>query len=398
MRSFFPVIFSLIFILVVGALELIFLRLLNKTWWDTRWIRRAAWSLPLVGIAAVLLWGIGAYNSIDWLSSSAAAFVILAFVLEAALMLSLPISGLIHLAHRIIDRILARRQAPPEPHIDRQRRLILKSAAAALPVITISSGAFGVGRAFASARVYEREMHFPHLPPEMDGLRVLHLSDLHLRHYVTLSDLENVLSDAAEYEPDLVAVTGDVADDLAQLPDALRMISELKAPLGTFATLGNHEYFRGVNDVRRIFDKSPVPLFINEGTAISVNGSRIFLGGIDDPRRMGAKDHAFFQRTIDQTLQFDGGEDFHILMSHRPDALDYASEVGIDLTLAGHTHGGQIGFGDRSAFERVWPDRYLWGVYERRDSQLYTTSGMGHWFPFRLGCPPEAPVIILRRA
>ena len=397
MRSFFPVIFALVFILLVGAFELLFLRVLNQPWWRTPWIRRAAWSLPLLGVVAVLLWGIGAYKSLDWLSSPAAVVAVLAFVLEAALMVSLPLSGVIHFIHSLIDRIHARRERSSDFQVDRKRRLFLKGAAAALPAVTISSGAFGVGRAFADARVYSREMFFPGLPEEMDGLSILQLSDLHLRHYVTLSNLESVLSDAAAFKPDLIAVTGDIADDLSQLPEALRMISEMRAPLGTFATLGNHEYFHGVAAVRRIFDHSSIPLYVNDGTAIDIHGRSLFLGGIDDPRHMGTKDLAFFRKTIDATLQYDGGEDFHILMSHRPDALDYASEVGIDLTLSGHTHGGQIGFGDRSAFELMWPDRYLWGVYRRKESQLYTTSGMGHWFPFRLGCPPEAPVIVLRR-
>jgi uncharacterized protein len=84
-------------------------------------------------------------------------------------------------------------------------------------------------------------------------------------------------------------------------------------------------------------------------------------------------------------------------MSHRPDAFDHAAVRGIDLTLAGHTHGGQIGMFGRSVFESYWPERYLWGRYERNGSQLYTSAGVGHWFPFRLGCPPEAPVIELTR-
>jgi predicted MPP superfamily phosphohydrolase len=89
---------------------------------------------------------------------------------------------------------------------------------------------------------------------------------------------------------------------------------------------------------------------------------------------------------------------FKILMSHRPDAFDYAASQGINLTLAGHTHGGQIGFMGRSLFDSYWADRYLWGEYRQGRSALYTSSGVGHWFPFRLGCPPEAPIIELRRA
>ena len=91
-------------------------------------------------------------------------------------------------------------------------------------------------------------------------------------------------------------------------------------------------------------------------------------------------------------------EAFSILMSHRSQALDYASPLGIDLVLAGHTHGFQLGLGGRSLFDSLLPDRYIWGQYNQGQSQLYTTCGVGHWLPFRFGCPPEAPLIVLHKA
>jgi predicted MPP superfamily phosphohydrolase len=84
------------------------------------------------------------------------------------------------------------------------------------------------------------------------------------------------------------------------------------------------------------------------------------------------------------------------LMTHRPDAFPPAAERDIDLMLAGHTHGGQVGFAGRSILESSLPGRYLWGKYLLGQSQLYTSCGVGHWFPFRLGCPTEAPIIELK--
>ena len=85
-------------------------------------------------------------------------------------------------------------------------------------------------------------------------------------------------------------------------------------------------------------------------------------------------------------------------MSHRPMALDYAADRGIPLTLAGHTHGGQIGFNGRSLLYAINPERSMWGQYERRDSKLYVSAGAGHWFPYRLGCPAEIPIYTLTSA
>ena len=112
---------------------------------------------------------------------------------------------------------------------------------------------------------------------------------------------------------------------------------------------------------------------------------------------MGAKNDEFFQKTIDETLTPVATGDTVVLMSHRPDAFDYAASKDVHLTLAGHTHGGQIGFMGRSVFETYSSGNYLWGEYTLGNSRLYTSAGAGHWFPFRLGCPTEAPVIELRR-
>src|SRR6185295_20296414 len=94
-----------------------------------------------------------------------------------------------------------------------------------------------------------------------------------------------------------------------------------------------------------------------------------------------------------------GADAFRLLMCHRPNGFPAAADAGFHLTLSGHTHGAQIGIGGKSALEVLGGggERYPWGSYERDGKRLYTTSGFGHWFPFRLGCPTEAPLIVLAR-
>ncbi|MBK7142821.1 MAG: metallophosphoesterase [bacterium] len=382
--------------LIIGLLQILLLWGFNRDWWRKRSIRWSSLMLPVVTLVAMGLWGLGEYYQNQWLSRPGMLLTALAFVLQFALLLSLPVSGLFHLINRLIDHLIRHRKT--DTAVDSNRRIILKGIAAAVPLATVTAAGAGFTRSFGSVNVFTKSIRIDDLPPSLEGYRILHLSDLHLRHYTTLEDLEDVLTRAREFNPDLVLVTGDVADDLGQLPDALKLIEQFKAPNGSFATLGNHEYFRGVEQVKSIFDQSAVPLFINQGTHVQVGGTSVFIGGIDDPRRMGAKETTFFQTTIDQTLEESHTDAFRILMSHRPDAFDHASEQGIALTLAGHTHGGQIGFMGRSVFDSYWEDRYLWGEYRRGKSVLYTSSGVGHWFPFRLGCPPEAPVLELHRA
>ena len=137
---------------------------------------------------------------------------------------------------------------------------------------------------------------------------------------------------------------------------------------------------------------------INESTSLDVRGTRIFLGGLDDPVSLRHLSPDFYVRALDTTLAERNDEDFTILMSHRPNVFPLAAERGVHLTLAGHTHGGQIGWWRRSFLEGAFPEKFLWGEYSLGDARLYTSCGAGHWFPFRLGCPAEAPVIELTRA
>ena len=105
-------------------------------------------------------------------------------------------------------------------------------------------------------------------------------------------------------------------------------------------------------------------------------------------------EYGFLTDSIKRALAGKPENSFTVLMTHRPEGFDPASEMGIELTLSGHTHGGQAGLNGRSLWS-AFTDRYLWGHYAKNGSQMYLSSGIGHWFPFRLGCPTEAPIIEL---
>ena len=400
-RLFIFGLFLLVVLTVIWLIDLVLLRYMNRPWWQNKVVRRVFRVLLPLGYISVILLGAGEYLGSTTTALVGSLGTSLISVIILSLVPALLVSGLFHLANVYLDRREQKKtQSTPEAlrePIDSSRRVFLRRAAIVVPALTLSTGVVGTMRSFTGVNVFRKRLSFPNLPADLEGLRVLHLSDLHLRHYVTTDDLEQVLIDAESHSPDLVVVTGDIADDLDQLPTALNMISQLGAPLGTYASLGNHEYFRGVGRVRRIHEASPVPLLVDTGHVVRVGQTDLLVAGIDDPRRMGAKETAFYRRTIDTTLTRSDSHDFSILMSHRPDALDYASTQGLDLILAGHTHGGQLGLFNRSVFETYWPERYLWGHYRRGTTQLYTSSGVGHWFPFRLGCPAEAPVIELTR-
>jgi len=403
MTELYPVFFATVVIVILSALEILFFRLLNRSWWNNRWLRRGSFLLPLCGLMAIVVWTIGlfAYNRTVALAGSFVTATVLILIL--ALLLSLPVSGVFNLAHDFLEKrsrgcLKGSRESVPKPEMPVRslpRRAFLKAAAAVVPVASISSGVSGVAYAFTGVRVYKRNLFYPDLPSELEGLRILHISDIHIGYYVWLEHIEQLLELARSYSPDIVVATGDLSDRLDLYGDMLRLLDQFRAPLGVYASIGNHEYFRGINRVLKIFDSSPVPLLLNTGVTLRYNGFPIFLAGADDPRYLSRRGSGFFRQTIDEAVSSASSDSFSILLSHRPEGFDYASEIGLDLTLAGHTHGAQLGFAGRSILEPVMPEKYLWGQYRRDRSQLYTSAGVGHWFPFRLGCPAEAPVLEL---
>lgn len=320
-------------------------------------------------------------------------------VFELTLVFTLPLSSLIRYVvgriARLVPPVRSFGAAANSDLIDPGRRKALGALVAAVPIGTLAMGAGGFGGALAGAKVYERKIAIESLPDDLKGLKIFHLSDLHLGPFVKLDDLEEVVAEAEKFQPDLVLITGDIADEVPLLADALKLIDQLRPRLGSFASLGNHEHFRGVKRIRKIIDRSPVSLLVDEGVTMTVGTAPLCLTAIDDPRRMGGDHTLFFRQALDRAMLASRSDDTVILMSHRPSVFDLASEIGVDLTLAGHTHGGQVGLAGRSLFEAYASESYLWGHYTRGKSQLYTSAGMGHWFPFRMGCPTEAPIITL---
>lgn len=398
MHSFTPIIFSTIVLVLFALIYLLLLRFLNRPWWSNRRIKLLSVGLPLAGLLSVGLWSLAMVLGSSWLRNLSVILVGLFMVFEIVLILTLPISSIIrNLGGWLVGLFGSSKAKGTDAHqpIDQGRRKVIGALAAAVPVTTLAMGAGGFGRALAGINVYERALTLPSLPDDLKGMKILHMSDLHLGPFVKLHDIEAALEDAEKYRPDLILMTGDIADDVSVLGDVLKMVDQLHPRLGTFASLGNHEHFRGLTQIKRIIDRSPVRLLVDEGTTIPVGESAIALTAIDDPRSMGRDHTQFFINSLDKALGGVRTGDTTILMSHRPHVFDYASERGVDLTLAGHTHGGQFGLMGRSMFERIGEGRYLWGDYSLGEGRLYTSAGMGHWFPFRLGCPPEAPVITL---
>ena len=399
MSELFPALFSAVMVSILGAIEIFLIWSLNRPWWKKRWIRNSAICLPVSGMGGILFWALAVVASPagSHLRSIGAIITSVVVIFELALMFSLPISGILHHIHFTQEWLSKKFRRADQHEANMNRRTFLKSTAAVVPVFTILASGTAVASSFAAARTPLIRLSYHNLPPAFEGFRILHLTDMHLGYYVGLQELEAFLLRLQGQKFDLILLTGDISDKYEILPRTLKLISELKPAYGTFASVGNHEYYRGIKEARKIFETSPIPLLLNQGVVLPIHETSLYIAGTNDPAYLGRDITTFMKNTVDQSLAGAPSGVFHLLMSHRPDGFNRAAELGVHLTLSGHTHGGQIGFNGRSAFESVMPQRYLWGHYQKEDSQLYTSSGFGHWFPFRLGCPAEAPIYVLTK-
>lgn len=388
--------FGYITIALLSSISLLLLRFFNRNWWDIRGVRQVFWAIVLLGLIGWTLFGAGRYFSSSSLIALGAIFAPLMFVFLVSLAISLPFSGILN---TIANYLRGRdRKLDGELAAGRSvtRRKFLHTSAAIFPVAALSAGAGGFVSSFSKVKVYELPLYYNNLPPQLDGFRIFHMSDLHLGRYFLLSDLVTLLQDVEPFRPDLVLVTGDISDVNTQLADTLSLTAQLRPPYGCISSVGNHEYYHGIRFAINTHAHSEIPLLINEGVVLNVNGAELFICGADDPARLFGDLDGFLRDTVDRSLYGAPSGAFKIVMSHRPRGFVEAANNGVELTLSGHTHGGQIGINGKSIFETTDPPNYYWGHYMLGASHLYTSSGVGHWFPFRLGCPAEAPVVVLR--
>ena len=400
--------------LLFGGLILVCVRFLHRPVWDRRWLRRTLIALVLITPLGSLLrgFGVGLFVksfSDPYIASIGALFSGGGAVLLLAVFFSMPFATFTRWFGGWMLARRARRVAPPSNVEDApavatvepiptggeelSRRRLLEGAVLTTPALFTGTAALGIGGAFVDTVVHTRKMSFPSLSKELNGLRILQISDLHLGAFITKSGVVDLVEKAREAKPDLVVLTGDICDYLPWLEFALKEIETIEAPLGHFAVMGNHEYYRGARATREIYGKSNIRMLDDQHTVLTHAGRRILLVGLDDPMGWKSEDQ-HYDASADRALAGAPSDaDLELALCHRPRGFAALAARGMDLTLSGHTHGAQAGVAGRSVLEPLLPDWQLWGEYRRGESSLYTSSGAGHWATFRLGCPSEAPVI-----
>lgn len=231
------------------------------------------------------------------------------------------------------------------------------------------------------------------LPAELDGYTLLHLSDLHLRAY---GPQEQELIRAVRALPgQALVITGDFLGGPGGATVLIPLLMELGRDRQVYAVLGNHDHKPPVNTQALVRDltRAGVRVLMNRGAVIHHRGRRLRLAGVDDPHS-GRDDLA---RALADVPPTPGAREPLLLLAHSPDILEAASRAGVDLVLAGHTHGGQICLpGGVPLWTNTRRGRFGAGLFQRGTTRMFVTRGVGTaGLRMRLFCPPEIAVIRL---
>ncbi|HKW67745.1 MAG TPA: metallophosphoesterase [Terriglobales bacterium] len=298
------------------------------------------------------------------------------------------------------------------PLPDPQRRYFLRAATYAAGALPLAGALYGFAVERFEFEVFRVDVPIAGLPPGLDGLRILQLSDIHASNYMPIAQVRRIVDKAQQLASDVIMITGDLLTGRGDpLAACVAELGRLRAPLGVWGCNGNHEIYTDTEDeAASLFRRHGMTMLRQENAQLARRGAKFNLIGVDYQRQ-----HWFRSQN---PPMLDGVEGLvrqdmpNILLSHNPNAFRRASEMGIGLMLAGHTHGGQVQV--EILDHRISPARfitkYIAGLYQlpltgdaastfsKRHVSLYVSRGLGTiGTPLRLGVPPEITLLTLRR-
>ena len=290
------------------------------------------------------------------------------------------------LAASEIVRLLARLLATPLPE-PLTSRIVASSVASAALALALH----GIASALGEVAVKRVRVTLPRLPSDMSGYRMVQLSDLHIGSTLGGEWLSQVVERVNALEPHAVVITGDLVDgSVERLRDQVAPLAELRAEHGVFFVTGNHEYYSGADAWLKELTRLGVRPLRNERVSMGNGRASFDLAGVDDWAAFG-KGHG-----PDLSGALAGRDPARelVLLAHQPKQIHEAAEHGVGLQLSGHTHGGQIV--PWNFFVRLQQGRFVAGLTQIGETQIYVSRGTGFWGPpMRVGAPAEITLLEL---
>lgn len=261
---------------------------------------------------------------------------------------------------------------------------------AGVPVVlggSLLAVALGALTALRGPRVERVVIRVPDLHPDLEGFRIVQISDLHVGRTIRRRYVEHTVERARQLSPDLVALTGDMVDGpvhrLAPHVAALARLSN------AFFVLGNHDCYSGAEAWMRHFASLGMRVLVNSHVLVRKGAARLLVGGVVDPA----------YPALRPAISLEGAEpsDFKLLLAHNPKLAPLGARAGFDLQLSGHTHAGQ--FFPWTLAVRLVHAPHVAGLSREGKMQVYVSAGTGTWGPpVRFGTSPELTLLTLRKA
>jgi predicted MPP superfamily phosphohydrolase len=395
---FFTIIFCL-FGLMQWYLYLRYKKWLGRVIDEGRIVRYRRVGLAFLIIGSILVVSRSAFTALG-LAHSLPAQVFVIYpggLFYGTIVLGFLVLGLTDLGTLIIKgigRFFQKSRSTTVSILNPSRRRFLKAGG------VMTAGSFAAVPIIASIATREYKivrlpLAFENLPHGLDGLTIAQVSDIHSGPFMTESQIRDIFEVVNSLHPNITVITGDCVDsndyEIEPLAKALPM---LKAEHGMFCCLGNHDHFATADRVSAAIKSAGITLLNNDHRTLPINGERLSLIGVDDAgkRRNYAR--------LDKAVHGLDPETFKIMLTHQPRFFPEARKAGMDLTLAGHTHGGQVGieFAGINLNPVYLVHEYARGLYREDGKTLYVNVGVGMvGVPFRL-VAPEITLVTLRSA
>lgn len=377
----------------------------------SRWIVRALVLVAIAAMAADLYDRISIKILPDGLSRFVAPAVQLwIFSSTFAFLLTKALHATFWCLKRIFDLIRRPATQPPNNPNDPSRRDLLHRMASIAGTAPFFAAAYGYSFERLRFEVEQVEIPMPNLPAALNGLRIVQISDIHAGDFMTARQIRHAIAMANDLRPHLAVITGDfISGHGDPLHECIAEIARLRAPLGTWGCNGNHEIYAGAeDDAEVLFARYGMRLLRRSAAEITWSGASLNIIGIDYqrvpftrsaiPALNGAK--ALIRRDLP-----------NILLSHNPNTFYSAAAAGVELSLAGHTHGGQVNV--EILHHGLNPARFVTdfisglytlpmhgpGAAPTTHASLYVNRGLGTLgCPARIGSTPEITLLTLRTA
>jgi predicted MPP superfamily phosphohydrolase len=291
-------------------------------------------------------------------------------------------------------------RAEPSPSKDMSRREFVSAAVCAAPAVVALGTTVVAAAQWEEFRIRRITVTLPNLPPALDGLTIAQVSDLHVGAFTRGAVLDRVVEATNRLQADLVLMPGDLINySLDDLPAGIDVVKRLQSTHGVFLCEGNHDLYDDRDTFRLRTVNAGLRLLVNDSALVWIRGTEVQILGLcwgtgdGDPHAMNNRGDAAIASSTKRLLPQLRPGAFPILMAHHPHAFDYAGNI--PLTLAGHTHGGQINLTDNLGFGPAM-FRYWSGLYQKDGRAVVVSNGVGNWFPVRINAPAEIIHITLR--